>query len=159
EILAEYPDPEFPTRLRKLTALRDFLQRCIVDDGYDVPAKLTAAIRLTQSGYDLVTKLQRQHGRNEAITAVLLETWWTDLFVDPLASDLDALKSVISDEIQRRNIVLPYVYGRILYDKAYEEVPDSRDFVSVRDTFVLLTDTPQGVFQSEEYVSGPYGLL
>ncbi|MFJ2084586.1 hypothetical protein ACIOBK_18820 [Micromonospora chokoriensis] len=160
EILAKYPDRASHEKLLKLRALADILERSIVEDSYEVPHRLAACISLSTAGARLVSRVRSNaNPRNESILAVFIEMWWDDLLVDPDSTDIEALLSAVSDEVKRGAVRHPYIYGRLLYDKAFEEYPEGRTFLNRRETLGLLAGTPKGVFQLDEFVTGPFGVL
>jgi hypothetical protein len=160
EIMTKYPDPQFWRNLTRIHTLADLLSRSIVAESYRVQARLVAGIRLTDYGNKIVSKVQNNaHPRNECVLAMLLDGWWSDLLVDPMTTDIEALEREVSEEIRKGAVRHPYIYGRTLYDKGFENFPHARGQLSHGDTNALLAGVPNGVFQLDEYVTGPYGIL
>ncbi|MFG2369740.1 hypothetical protein ACGFY3_50750 [Streptomyces mirabilis] len=155
-----YSKPETQERILRIDCLSQFLGLCIISDSYEVPARLTAAIRLTSAGSGLVTRVQSNaNPRNECTLSAFLQVSWNELLVDPEETNIDSVEKVISDEIKREKVFFPYIYGRRLYDKAFEELRDNNDTLTHKDTMTLLAGAPQGVFQLHDYVTGPWGLV
>lgn len=154
-----YSNPETRERILRIDCLTQLLGSCIISDAYEVPARLTAAIKLTSAGAGLVGRVQSNaNPRNECILSAFLQVCWNDLLVDPDETNLDSIERSISDEIKKERILFPYIYGRELYDKAFTELRDNNDTLTHKDTMTLLAGAPQGVFQLHDYVTGPWGL-
>ena len=123
------------------------------------PPRLAAAIKLSPVGAGLVARVQSNaNPRNECTLSAFLQVFWNELLVDPDETNIEAIEKVISDEIKKERILFPYIYGRELYDKAFNELKDNNDTLTHKDTMTLLAGAPQGVFQLHDYVTGPWGL-
>jgi hypothetical protein len=80
--------------------------------------------------------------------------------VDPEASDLTAIRALLESSILEGSILLPYIFGRELYDKFNDEFSTNRtDHLDPPDVLRLLAGTPVGVFQVGPLVTGPLGIL
>jgi hypothetical protein len=90
---------------------------------------------------------------------MLSEFYWNDLFFDHTSMDPEKLISDISYGIRTKNLLLPYVFGGLLYRKANSLFTGMKDTLEPTETASLLSDTPQGVFQMRSFVTGPLGLL
>ncbi|MFI1763210.1 hypothetical protein ACH41H_14345 [Streptomyces sp. NPDC020800] len=155
-----YSNAETQERILRIDCLAELLGSCIISDAYEVPARLTAAIKLTSAGAGLVSRVQSNaNPRNECTLSVFLQVYWNELLVDPDETILESIERSISDEIKKERILFPYIYGRELYDKAFTELRDNNDTLTHKDTMTLLAGAPQGVFQLHDYVTGPWGLV
>jgi len=90
----------------------------------------------------------------------LLELFYLEMLIDPEATNQDELVREIGKQIKTREIMFPFTYGRVLYDKTHSMSlrDDSIEF-SEKETQELLSGTPQGVFQIDDLVTGPLGLI
>ncbi|MFD9397232.1 hypothetical protein ACFWA4_00185 [Streptomyces sp. NPDC060011] len=79
--------------------------------------------------------------------------------VDHEATNLDDLISGLNLEMDSNRILHPFVWGRELYDKAFETLQHNPTSLDEKETAQLLADTPRGVFQSFDMVTGPLGIL
>ncbi|MGW0827090.1 hypothetical protein [Streptomyces sp. NPDC002845] len=155
-----YPSAETQERILRIDFLSDLLGSCIISDAYEVPARLTAAIKLSSAGAGLVSRVQSNaNPRNECTLSAFLQVSWNELLIDPDETNLESIEKAISDEIKKERILFPYIYGRELYDKAFSELRDNNDTLTHKDTMTLLAGAPQGVFQLHDYVTGPWGLV
>lgn len=157
-----YPDTETQSRILELNALGSLLEDSIVGPKYRVPAHLHEPIIFTPAGELLVRSLgnSRSVSWGEQRMAVFLSLFHDQLFVDPNATDINAIRVGISREIRDGKIRHPFIFGRELYDKAYEELGDDSLFaLDPVQTQNFLTGTPPGVFQEGRTVVGPWGAL
>ncbi|MEU0844331.1 hypothetical protein ABZ370_33315 [Streptomyces sp. NPDC005962] len=162
ELLSKYADDDTRDKIFRLNILSDFLGTCLIASNYKPPSQLTETIKLTPYGNDKVQAFaKRRIPIPEARTFCLLELSWIDLLIDPQATDMLRLQEAISRQIIERKINYPFIFGRELYDRAYEHPSIGEDTrtLDLSDTLDVLEGTPQGVFQMYDYVTGPYGLL
>lgn len=83
-----------------------------------------------------------------------------DLLVNTQSSSVDKIFEILSKEIAERRINYPLVFGRALHDEFIENFGATPiEQLTPEQTQRLIALTPQGVFQVEEWVSGPLGLL
>lgn len=141
--------------------LGDYLSNCIVEEGYRPPPSLTSGLKLTQRGTRLAHQIKGKGvDLREAQLAMLISPWLgSELLFDFSNTDFDVLRQNISAEIKRRNIKLPWIYGKKWYDHIAEAAFHGNDHLTHKETLGVLENLPQGVFQLGPYVSGPYGLI
>ncbi|MEV7988527.1 hypothetical protein [Micromonospora sp. NPDC085948] len=160
ELAEKYPAPEFRAALRRLRRIHVFLEKTIIPKSYRVSTELHTPIKLTPYGERVFQALTRkQVPYPEARLLCFLEMWHTELLVDPLETDADALTSAISKEIEQKKIRFPFTHGRLLYDRLADRERPDRNYLPEAETWALLQDTPQGIAQIGTMVAGPYGIL
>ncbi|MFF3447435.1 hypothetical protein ACFYXJ_09920 [Streptomyces sp. NPDC002667] len=162
ELLAEYSDHALREKILLLSSLSSILTECIIPNNYRVPAYLHDSLKLTPSGEEMTQQfLRKRIPYPEARLMCLLNFSWVDLLVDPVETSLADLCEAISEQIKQREIVYPFIFGRSLYDRAFDvfDISDGTDRLSLAETFSLLEGTPQGVFQENIFITGPYGIL
>ncbi|MCI3225414.1 hypothetical protein [Streptomyces sp. NP-1717] len=161
ELKSRYSDPEEQKKLLRLFGLRSLMTNSILPNRYKVPSALHDPIILTPAGDELCKRLMRIRNFKwpDVRLACFLEFYHDELFVDHLQTDIPALTAALNVEITEGRIRHPYVWGRELYDKAYEIFPHEPSEVSAAETARLLEGTPRGVFQEMDLVTGPLGIL
>ncbi|WP_327358501.1 hypothetical protein [Streptomyces sp. NBC_01304] len=160
ELLTAYSDAEERQKIFRLAILSDFLSYCLIARDYKPSTNLNNQIKLTPYGNDKVQAFARKRiPIPEARAICFLEFSWIHLLVDVKETDVAAVQGVISQQIRDRAIYFPFVFGRELYDRAYENLDPEKRSLDPSDTLDFLKDTPQGVFQMHEFVTGPFGLL
>jgi hypothetical protein len=162
ELKQKYSSEETQTNILRLVGIGNLLSTSIVVPRYRIPSHLHEPIQFTALGQRLVRELLggRRGNWGEARMAVFLEMYYDDLFIDPDDTDITALRRGFSREIVTRSIRHPFIFGRELYDKAFETLDvSSLTSISPTESLALLDDTPCGVFQSFDTVVGPYGAL
>jgi hypothetical protein len=162
ELLADYPDRALREKILLLSSLSNILTECIVPNNYRVPARLHESFKLTTYGEEKTQQfLRKRIPYPEARLMCLLDFSWVDLLVDPVETNLADLREAISDQIKQREIIYPFIFGRLLYDKAFDtlDIPDGTHSINLAETLSLLAGIPQGVFQENTFITGPYGIL
>lgn len=160
ELRSAYPDEEEQKTIFRLMILSELLSFCLIAREYKPSTNLNNQIKLTSHGQDKVQAFAKKRiPIPEARAICFLEFSWIDLLVDHKATDPQAVQKEIGKQIKDRAIIFPFIFGRELYDKAYEELDPEKRELDVADTMDFLSGTPQGVFQMHEYVTGPFGLL
>jgi hypothetical protein len=159
-LLAKYSDPTVRDHLFQILDLRAFLLHCVIRGGYKIPDDLNNAIVLTEYGDDVLREMGKKNVPiKEARLICFLECFHLDLLVDPELTKIDALAEAIGNQVRERNILLPFVHGPDLYNRASGLFLDERSYLGTRDTLRLLEESPIGVFQMGQWVSGPYGIV
>jgi hypothetical protein len=161
QLAAKYSDATWRSKFREILAVSLFLENSIIAATYKPSDALNDEIVPTAAGrqvaQDMITKLKS--GPKEARLSCLLTTVYHDPLIDVEATNTDKLRKAVSEEVKAMNLRYPYIYGRVLYNQAAKLFATRRESLGTLDTVRLLEGTPQGVFQFDNLVSGPLGLL
>lgn len=161
DLAAAHPDPDWRRSFYEFSRLTDFLSGCILNERFKLPDELVSKIHLTEFGNKVMQKLITKNDvpPKDARTLCLLRLHHIEPLVDVERSRPDDLRTIINDELISRNMLLPFIFGRQLYDRYASLFEDAQEVLTHRDTLRLLEGMPIGIFQSGVFVSGPYGLL
>lgn len=160
ELAKKYSDPHWRQKLLDILSLVAILRGCIIRSSYRPSDDLNAAITLSEAGIRVRTLLKTKEkiDTKDANVLTLLGLVHIEPLIDIEKIDLKRLSAAISAEIESGALMFPFVFGRMLYDRAAELFPEERDYLSHEDTLRLLDGIPTGVFQSGRYLLGPYGI-
>ncbi|WP_338683728.1 hypothetical protein QD712_25105 [Streptomyces acidiscabies] len=160
QLQAAYPNEEERRNIFRLMILSDILRLCLIAKDYKPSTHLNNQIKLTEYGNEKVQAFARKRiPIPEARAICFLEFSWIDLLVDHKTTDARLVQEAISAQIKSRAIYYPFIFGRELYDRAFDRIESDKRELDLSDTLKFLEGTPQGVFQMHEYVTGPFGLL
>ena len=163
ELIEKYNEREFRLNYANFYGLKYFLNNCIISKDYDFNNLDTNPIILSKKGQELFDKLKKgkyaSTHENLIKLAVFLDFYRSELLIDIDKSDYKTFVKSVSNEIINGNLLFPWIYGRTLYDKYYEEFEEQSRFLENEETLRLLKDTPQGVFQMGHQIIGPLGIL
>ncbi|MEU4209511.1 hypothetical protein AB0F13_05795 [Streptomyces sp. NPDC026206] len=162
DLAAKYSDAEFRSKLFRLTSMGELVGACLIANNFRPSKDFYEAIRLTPYGEEKLQQfLRKKIPYQEARLSCFLEFSWLDLLVDVLATDDAALQQAIGEHIKKGEISYPFIFGRELYDRAFDKLTlkDDGAHLTLSETLEFLDGTPQGVFQGHNMVTGPYGLL
>lgn len=156
-----YPEQAWRDRFLKVLGISSLLRHSIIKSDYAVPDDMNTSIYLTTEGTRIHDLLIRKHDvpAKEARLLCLLITWHRELLIDIERTNLPVIIDSIGKQMAAGAIRYPFILGRTLYDRAAELFPDERETLSTVETTKLLEDSPQGIWQVEDLVTGPYGLL
>lgn len=98
--------------------------------------------------------------RAEIAFAAFRLFYYNDILFDVDACDLKSIEVEVNRMILERDLCLPYMYGRTLYNK-FNSVDEwyTLDSLDPENSENLLKDTPQGVYQVGNYLTGPFGII
>ncbi len=161
DLAAQYTDAGWRTKYLRLVDVVTLLRHCIIASSFKIPDRMNSAIRLTEYGARLQSDLTTKHDvpAKEARMMCLLEIAHDEPIVDLDRTNLDLLIEEISLGIQKGAIRYPFMYGGYLYRRAAEIFPDRRSRLNSSETVELLDGQPCGVFQVNDLVVGPRGVL
>ncbi|MCD5317268.1 hypothetical protein [Kineosporia babensis] len=146
-------------KLAELLAMVTFLNRCVIDRTYRISDDWVRPLKFTALGHKVLDEFRASRPSikvNDAALALFLQFGHSEGLLVSLDSDYEALRRKLSEELLRKNILLPYVFGRELHDKAAKLFPERIHF-DYRKTIKILKELPIGVFQAGDTVSGPFG--
>ena len=147
----------------ELFYLSQFFSKSHISIEYLPDKRFSSVITLTTYG-ETYAKLLRNEIKNiddfEINYLLFIRFGHEDIFIDPINTDINAIKCILNDEIIYHKIKYPWIFDRLMYDKFFdiykEEPPRS---LSYEESIKLLEDSPTGVFQLGNNLVGPYGLL
>jgi hypothetical protein len=145
-----------------LYALSQILDTALKNADYVLGERAAASLKYSEYGLEVqsdVKKALPEANPQLIHLAMICEFYWRDFFFDHPSMNITDLVSDISTGVQMKKLVLPYVFGGMLYERASRLFIDMKDVLTPSETTSLLSDTPQGVFQMRSLVSGPLGLL
>lgn len=161
QLLDLYPDQEWRASFLRLLNIAALLKRSVIRKDYRVPDDLNNAIYLTDAGSAIAQSLITKHDvpAKDAKMMCFLTLVYREPLVDVERTNYRVLLDEVSKQLLNGDIKHPFVFGRQLYDRAAELFPDERDYLSVVDTARLLDGLPAGVWQVENLITGPFGII
>lgn len=154
-------ETEFIGNFKVLFSLRTLFRESIFTERFKVDPRVTEYVVLTKQGMDLFIQLRgklKDPQDCEIQFAIFLEFYNEDLLVDVTKSNIDAIQQVLSSSILEGNILFPWIWGKLLYDKYFDEFQETHTQLSIEEVEKLLSNTPKGVFQIGNMVVGPFGV-
>ena len=164
QLFEKYKDePSFLIQFEDLFCLKHFFSRCIIKEDYSVSEKFNEAIILSSKGQELFKQLKegklKETSDSKIKLAIFLEFYHDELLVDIDKTKSEILTQILHEQILSGQIIFPWIYGRLLYDKYFEEFEEQEEVLSPADTQKLLLDTPKGIFQLGKMTVGPLGVI
>jgi len=161
QLTAQYASQAWRDSFLKILHVSTLLRRSVIRADYRIPDEMNTAIYLTPAGNSILQTLKTKNDVpvKEAKLMCLLVLAYREPLVDVERTNYRVLLDEVGKQIASGDIRYPFVYGRLLYDKAAQLFADERDYLSVADTAKLLESTPQGVWQVDNLVTGPFGVL
>lgn len=161
QLATAYADPTWREEFLRILNVVQILRTCVIGKDYRVTDDMHNAIYLTQTGAECLQSLQTKHDVpvKEAKLICFLTTVYREPLVDVIKTNYPVLVDEISAQIKDGRIRHAFVFGRSLYDTASQLFPDERDYLNTKDTARLLQETPAGVWQVDDLVLGPYGVI
>lgn len=156
-----HSDSTWRAKFLQLLDVAALLRESIIRKDYKVPDELNTAIHLTESGQEVMRYLisKQEVPTKEAKLMCFLVAAYENVLIDVDRTNYFVVVDEISKQIKNGEIKHPFVFGRTLYDRAASLFEDQRNYLSVQDTAKLLADSPEGVWQAGELVTGPFGVI
>lgn len=152
-------DPKYINKFNELYCIKMALDHCIFvkdffDDSFD--------LKLTKTGERLFKHLKKRNlDVNDSILyfAIFRDFYHNDIYFE--LNDVNEITIVnkISEFIKKEYIKFPWVFGRELYDRYFDEFDNQTEYLDYDETIYLLNGTSRGVFQIDNIIISPFGLL
>lgn len=161
ELREKYSDPEEQKSLLRLYGIRKFMGYSILTARYRVPPALHEPITLTAYGEGVCRRLLRIRNFKwpEARLACFLSFYHGELLVDHRQTDTERLIFALNEEMKAGKILHPFIWGRELYDRAFDLFSNDPSELDHGDSLRLLGGTSRGIFQELDLITGPLGIL
>lgn len=154
-------DVNLRDRAAKLFAVRLLYKRSIRPQSFEPSQEFADAIAFTKQGEDLVATAVREFGcsPNSAAFCVFLVFFHHDLLIDIEKTKVAKLLECLSHDILAHSVSFPWLFDHILYDRAFQSLPQRPRELSIKQTQDVLAGSPDGVFQVGQFVVGPFGVM
>jgi hypothetical protein len=153
--------PDHP-KLEHLSCIKSFYENALFSEQYTASSTLPAVVRLTPHAVELIERSSILQALPKADVVLALFIYFShhDILVDWQNTDTDAIREILNQDIFHERIYLPFRFGRLLYDRFNERDDSGRtDHLPYTEAIKLLNETPVGVYQLGNLISGPLGLL
>ncbi|WP_139317019.1 MULTISPECIES: hypothetical protein [unclassified Pseudonocardia] len=145
----------------RASCLGQILQEVVVEASYKTPPAFFTTIKLTQKGARLAKEV-RGDGVDapDAQLAAFITGWSGDeCLLDSTKLILEDVRDLASSELRRGKMVLPWIYGRDLYDRVADSNFHGDSYPTEAQVDSVLDGMPRGVFQAGPYITGPLGVI
>lgn len=163
EIESELERYEHGTELGRFYALSRFWRESVYPETYESSTDWPKILVLSDYGHsiwDLIESVQEVGSESEVLFVLFRIFTYHHILFDPKSSNIGAVEGVLRSELQDEKILLPFRYGRLLYDRFNDNYDGERTEHLVTNAVKdLLAGTPKGVYQLDKYLTGPLGLL
>ncbi len=148
-------------KLNELFSLRVALSNCIFINEESIE-KSSIDIPFTKLGeklYKFLTRKLNTINPNLIKLAIFIDFYQEDFYIKVSEIDIENLEKQVSKWIINDSIRYPWIYGRDLYDKYFTKFESQEQDLDYEDTLQLLDNTLKGVFQINEKIIGPFGII
>lgn len=163
DLLKKYQDKNFQENFVKLFTLSYYFGCAILNKTFVLTEEFEEYIVLTAEGESLFKKIKKKKNKNKENYSIKFSIFLTfyheELFIDVLKTNYIAIEQKLNQYILSKDIKFPWIYGRLLYDKYFEEFEGEDTFLNNEQVSKLMNDTPSGVFQISNLIVGPFGAL
>ncbi|RYC69492.1 hypothetical protein [Spirosoma sordidisoli] len=162
ELKGFFTDEIFISKFKNLFSLKLLFEYTIIRDSYVVSPSFNDAVVLSTYGSEIFEKVKNENIEisDEIIKFCLfIEFYHEELLIDISSTNVQEIENQLNKQILDGSVLYPWVYGRVLYDKYFDDFTEQSNFILNDDVLKLLDNTPKGVFQVYNYIVGPLGLI
>ncbi|MBW3524948.1 hypothetical protein [Chryseobacterium sp. NKUCC03_KSP] len=118
-------------------------------------------IKLSRYGEDLELELQECFPDSKEVIkfGIIKDGYSEDFHVEISEENVNNLKQSISELLISKDILLPWVYGKELYDYYFENFETQEKQLDFQDTEKLIKGSSSGVFQIDNTIISSLGLV
>ena len=160
KLITKIPDKD---RLFELYAASVFSENGFFDFDFKPDPKWGEYIFLTDYGKQILDRAQKaglQISATDAAFLMFQRFSYHKLLIDHVQTDPKNVLALLNDMRHKKQVRWPYIHGHRLYHKFNDfECANQTDHLDAETANRLLADTPTGVFQIGNLVSGPFGFI
>lgn len=150
-------------RLFDLYGLSLFCAKAFLANDFQPAPEWCEHIKLTEHGEEYLERFHRSGQTSEPVheVFVLFQLFFHhNIFIDYSNTDAETVFRLLNEMHRGGQARWPYVFGNKLYHKFNDwETATETEHLDAPEAENLLRNTPQGVFQTGNVVSGPLGFL
>lgn len=160
DLLKKYTSPEFLEKFEKLFCIHILFDKGIFNENFEVNKTLATAIVLSETGQEYYDSIKPEPDEEHVLKFFLfVQFYFEELYIDVLKTNIKALENFLDKSIKSKAILYPWIYRKDLYDTFFNKFKTNTEVLNAEMTKKLLEDSPTGVFQVGEYITGAFGLL
>lgn len=124
-------------------------------------AKKMSNIKLSEHGIYLESLLNNEFDEFPDLIkfAIIKDGYTKDFHIELTEENLEIVKNTISELLQDKDIILPWVYGRELYDYYYENFETQEKSLDYNDSLTLTQSSHYGVYQIDHIIVSSLGII
>ena len=149
ELLAKYNSKVFQDKFVDLFSLSILFRKAILKEDYEISNKFEEYIVLNKCGKELKEKLRYEKFKmlddNTIHFSIFLMFYNEELLIDVEKTNTEQIKKILNDQIISGDVLFPWIYGRLLYDKYFDEFEGEDESLCNSEVLRLLKNTPKGV--------------
>lgn len=145
-----------------IVPLSMLLRNCILAEDYKPQSTLHNHVVFTQYGEKwrkILIKEFRDISLDEICFAFIIVCFHKDILIDTKQTNLDKVFEVLGADITSRKIIYPWIFGMDLYAKFGDDFEEPLEKLNYIETSAFLENTPEGLFQINNIIVGPFGFL
>ena len=124
-------------------------------------AKKMSNIKLSEHGVYLEDLLNQEFEEFPDLIkfAIIKEGYTKDFHIELTEENLETVKNITSELLKDKHIILPWVYGRELYDYYYENFETQEKSLDYNDSLNLTQSNHYGVYQIDHIIISSLGII
>ncbi|KKK93722.1 hypothetical protein LCGC14_2690040, partial [marine sediment metagenome] len=161
QLKQKYSDINFQEKFSNLFSIHLILREAITVEDYKAPVELCSNIILSQQGKNIADFLKKKFPKfkMDTIKFVIFKIFYfRELLIDIEQMNFNKILENLNSEIRSGLIKFPYVH-QILYNKYFNLFQKSFSYLNFDQTWTLLEETPNGIYQVKNILIGPFGIL
>ncbi|PCD07995.1 hypothetical protein CMV16_08095 [Peribacillus simplex] len=140
-------------------AIRHFIEQSLVPTGYKPSKEFENTIFLSEEGTRFFKQLKATLRHADDVEIEIALFLYSHSFIDFDKTQWEKIVMSLDNEIITKKVRYPWYFDNILYNKFFDEHFPHVKELSGDDTNKLIDDTPQGVYQMNNMIVGPFGII
>lgn len=139
--------------------IRFFMKNALILKGYKPSKQLANCISFSNEGAMVLKQLKSNFQYADDLEIEIALFLFSNTYIDSDKTQWEKIIESLDNEIITGNISYPWAFDNILYNKFFNEQLPHVQKLSEDATLKLMKDTPQGVYQLNNLIVGPLGMI
>lgn len=171
QLITDYGTDDQIETILDLRSFSSFLHETVIENDYKPSSALTRSLaNLSPEGVRIrkdLGQLQARHKEKYGNTSLanlsgiysLLNLAHQTPLLDLEKTCPDQIAEAVALEVKDRNLLIPFIFGRDIYDKFNKIQEDETSYLNYEKSIRLLGESPIGIVHLRKYLIGPWGLI